>query len=324
MPAVPMPERVAPMRAVTGDLPTDDERYAFEIKWDGMRIVAFVRDGEVRLQSANLKEATVTYPELAGLPGSVTMPAAVLDGEVVAFDDDGRPNFGLLQQRMHVGDPNEARRRAARVPVAYLAFDVIWVDGTDATPLSYVDRRSLLREVLLPGDAWQVPDYHTGDGQALLDASEQQGLEGLVAKRLDSRYEIGRRSPTWRKIKNRRRQEFVIGGWLPGEGGRAGRLGALLIGYYEGDALRFAGRVGTGFSDRELDRLGRLLAERSRETSPFFEPPPRPTARLARFVDPDLVAEVEFGEWTADNILRHPSYLGLRSDKDPRTVVREP
>jgi bifunctional non-homologous end joining protein LigD len=170
-----------------------------------------------------------------------------------------------------------------------------------------------------------VPAHHLGEGDALLNATREQGLEGVIAKRADSRYEIGRRSTSWRKVKNRRRQEVVVGGWLPGAGNREGALGALLIGHYD-DAGRlvYAGRVGTGFSGRELDRLAGLLAPLARPGPPFDTPLPAPVARQGRWVEPRLVAEVEFGEWTGDGVLRHPSYLGLRDDKDPRDVVREP
>jgi bifunctional non-homologous end joining protein LigD len=312
------------MRATSAQLPHDDERWAFEIKWDGMRIVSFVRPGALFLQSANLKDATASYPELAHLGDLVGADQAVLDGEVVAFDEEGRPSFGRLQQRMHVASAAEARRRAASVPAVYHVFDVIHVDGHDATALPYGERRELLAATLTEGPHVVIPGYHVGDGPAMLEASRRQGLEGLLAKRVDSRYEIGRRSQLWRKVKNRYRQELVVGGWLAGEGGRAGFLGALLIGYYEGDELRFAGRVGTGFSFHELERLGALLRELATDECPFTPPPPAATTRLAHFVRPELVAEVEFGEWTSDGVLRHPSYLGLRADKDPRSVVREP
>ncbi|MGH2684536.1 MAG: non-homologous end-joining DNA ligase, partial [Actinomycetota bacterium] len=231
--------------------------------------------------------------------------------------------FGLLQQRMHVGSAVEARRRAATTPAIYMAFDVLHVDGEDTTSLPYLERRARLREVLTDGPFWQIPGHHVGDGQAMLAASKERGLEGLVAKQVDSRYEIGRRSPCWIKVKNKCRQELVVGGWLPGEGGRSGQIGALLVGYYEGDELRFAGRVGTGYTQRELKRLGGLLAELARATSPFTPPPPAPVLRLAHWVEPDLVAEVEFTEWTREGILRHPSYQGLRIDKNAREVVRE-
>ena len=313
------------MRAVSGELPParDDDRWAYEIKWDGMRIIAFVEHGTIRLQSANLRDVTVSFPELAALGRALDGHEVILDGEAAAFDEDGRPSFGLLQQRMHVGSAVEASRRAAQTPALYMAFDVLHVDGEDTTALPYLERRARLTDLLQDGASWRVPGHHVGDGAAMLAASKQRRLEGLIAKKIDSRYEIGRRSPCWVKVKNKARQELVVGGWLPGEGGRSGQLGALLVGYYEGDELRFAGRVGTGYSQRELARLGGLLAERARPDSPFTPLPPAPVPRLARWVTPDLVAEVEFTEWTREGILRHPSYQGLRTDKSPRDVVRE-
>jgi bifunctional non-homologous end joining protein LigD len=321
-------ERIPPMKAIAGDLPVDDANWSYEIKWDGMRAIAFVdasapADG-VRLQSSNLIDITIRFPELAALRGAVGGHEAVFDGEIVAFDDQGRPSFGLLQRRMHVGNAAEAARRAAAQPACYQVFDVLRIDGHGTIGLPYVERRRLLNGLLVDGDNWRVPAHHVGDGPALLDATRQAGLEGLVAKRLESKYEPGRRSPAWRKVKVRNRQEFVVGGWQPGEGGRSGKLGSLLVGYYDDGRLVYAGKVGTGFDERELRRLGELLAERAVEESPFDPPPPRPVARVARWVRPDLVAELEFGEWTADGILRHPSYLGLRDDKAPEEVGRAP
>ena len=247
----------------------------------------------------------------------------LLDGEVVAFDDDGRPSFGRLQQRMHVTGP-EVARRAAETPILYVVFDLLHFDGSDMFSLPYLDRRFLMGEVVEPGDHWQVPGHQIGDGESLLQATKDRGLEGVVAKRVDSVYVPGKRSPAWRKIKARRRQEMVIGGWQPGDGRRDGTIGSLLVGHYVGDRLQFGGKVGTGFSDRELQRLHDLFAPLEVDRSPFDPPPPRPIARTARWLQPSLVAEVEFAEWTSEGSLRHPTYLGLRDDKDPTAVVREP
>ena len=312
-----------PMRAVSGDLPPDGD-WAFEIKWDGVRAIAFVEGGAARLQSSNLIEITTRYPELAGFGPAIGEHTAILDGEIVAFDADGRPSFGLLQHRMHLASPREARQRAEETPVCYLLFDILHLDGEDVTPMPYTDRRRLLEALVPSGGCWQVPAWHQGDGDALLEAARRRGLEGLVAKRLQSRYEPGKRSPNWRKVKIRREQEFVIGGWAPGEGNREGYLGALLLGYYEGTTLRYAGKVGTGFKERDLRFLQRELDVRAADVSPFAPPPPRPVARLARYVRPELVAQIAFGEWTSEGILRHPSYLGLRDDKAAAEVVREP
>jgi bifunctional non-homologous end joining protein LigD len=246
----------------------------------------------------------------------------VLDGEVVAFTPEGRPSFGLLQQRMHLASESEVRRRIATVPIAYLVFDVLWLDGRDLTGEPWTERRAVLESLDLGTDGpWQVPATHRGEGSSLLQATRSTGLEGVVAKKMDAVYEAGRRSRCWLKLKNVRRQEVVVGGWLPGEGTRTNRLGALLIGYYDDGALRFAGKVGTGFTSAELDRLGRRLADLARPTSPFADPVPW---RGANYVDPVLVADVDFSEWTSGGTLRHPSYKGLRDDKEPGEVQREP
>jgi bifunctional non-homologous end joining protein LigD len=301
------------MRAISGELPPDGE-WAFEIKWDGVRAISFIEDRTLRLQSSNEIDITTRYPELSGFGSALGDRTLILDGEIVAFDDAGRPSFGLLQHRMHLASPREARERAAEMPVCYLLFDILHLDGTDVTALPYVERRTVLEDVVETGGCWQVPGWHDGEGAALRTAVEDRGLEGLMAKRKESRYEPGKRSPNWRKIKVRREQEFVIGGWAPGEGNRSGYLGALLLGYYEDGALRYAGKVGTGFKARDLRLLQTLLAERAIDTCPFDPPPPRPFARVAKWVRPDLVAQVAFGEWTSEGILRHPSYLGLRDD----------
>ena len=312
------------MKAVSGDLPHDDAAWAYEIKWDGMRILTFAdEDGSVRLRSSNAKDATERFPELAGLSEAVGGELCVLDGEIVVFDESGRPSFGRLQQRMHLASAAEVARRSVDVPIAYIVFDLLRLDGHDVYPLPYLDRRRLLFDLLPDGGCWQVPKHRVGDGQELLDAVKARGLEGVVAKRLDSPYLPGKRSPLWRKIKARLRQEFVIGGWQPGEGGRAGHLGSLLLGVYDGDHLQYVGKVGTGFTMRELDRLAGLLDPLAIEHSPFAPPPPRLIARVARWVRPELIAEIEFGEWTSDGVLRHPAYLGLRDDKAPTDVVRE-
>jgi bifunctional non-homologous end joining protein LigD len=318
----PMPEHVKPMLARPGSLPRSDRGWTYEIKWDGVRAIAYSTPGELRLESRNLKEITGSYPELARLGRALSSHQAILDGEIVAFDEQGRPSFAALQRRMHVGSGAQAKRLAKAAPVTYMIFDLLWLDGHSLMGLPYEQRRELLDALALSGETWQTPEHLQGRGRDVLKASAEQRLEGIVAKRLDSSYEPGARGSTWLKIKNVGRQELVIGGWLPGEGRRERRIGALLVGVYDpGGELRYAGRVGTGFSDAELDRLGKLLAPLKRQGSPFDagERPPRG----AVFVEPELVAEVEFTEWTSAGILRHPSYKGLREDKDAREVVRE-
>ncbi|HEV3048103.1 MAG TPA: DNA ligase D [Solirubrobacteraceae bacterium] len=316
-----MPEHVVPMLARTGELPREQHGWAYEVKWDGVRAIVYSRPGELRLESRNLNDITASYPELARLNRALSSHGAILDGEIVAFDERGRPSFAALQRRMHVSKAAQARRLAAQAPVTLMLFDLLWLDGHSTMGLTYAQRRELLCAMGLDGERWQTPE-HVADGAALLQASSEQGLEGILAKRLDSTYQPGVRSHAWVKIKTTGRQELVVGGWLPGKGKRAGGVGALLLGVYEPDgALRYVGRVGTGFSERELARLGELLGALRRRSSPFQagERPPRE----AVFCEPRLVAEVEFANWTDGGSLRAPVYLGLREDKDPRAVVRE-
>ncbi len=318
----PMPEHVKPMLARPGSLPRKDDGWTYEIKWDGVRAIAYSTPGELRLESRNLKEITGSYPELARLNRALSSHAAILDGEIVAFDEHRRPSFAALQRRMHVGSPTQAKRLAKDSPVTYMIFDLLWLDGHSLMGLTYEERHELLDTLALSGESWQTPGHLEGRGRDVLKATAEQKLEGIVAKRLDSQYEPGARGSAWIKIKNVGRQELVIGGWLPGEGRRERRIGALLVGVYDPDgAFRYAGRVGTGFNDAELDRLGKLLKPFKCEDSPFTagEHPPRG----AVFVEPKLVAEIEFTEWTSAGVLRHPSYKGLREDKDAHEVVRE-
>jgi bifunctional non-homologous end joining protein LigD len=319
----PIPDKIVPMMAQLGKLPRDDARWAFEIKWDGVRAICQSEPGRMRLHSRNLLDITPRYPELNRLNRALSHHRAVLDGEVVALDAEGRPSFGALQRRMHVTAESTVRRLARETPVTYVMFDLLWLDGHSLMDLPYEERRARLAELDLgDGERWRVPDYVVGRGAQLLAATEQQGLEGVIAKRLDSVYEPGRRSPSWVKVKNLYRQEVVVGGWVPGDGRRRDRIGALLAGVWDNGELRHIGRVGTGFTEKELDRLSKLLAPLAREDSPFAPGGPK-VPRNAVFVEPRFVAEVEFREWTEGGQLRAPSYKGLRDDKDAELVVRE-
>jgi bifunctional non-homologous end joining protein LigD len=322
----PMPERLLPMLAGAGALPRDERRWSFEVKWDGVRAIAYVRPGRLRLESRNLNDITEAYPEVRGILRDLGMREAVLDGEIVAFDEDGRPSFERLQRRMHVTSAGAIRRLAASTPVVYAIFDLLYLDGHTLMALPYAQRRARLEGLGLGGAAWRVPAAHPGRGQGLLSATAAQGLEGIVAKRLDSRYEPGRRTGAWVKIKHTQRQELVICGWLPGEGRRVDRIGALLMGLWtaspqQGGRLRYAGRVGTGFTEGTLTDLAKRLGPLRRDDSPYDEAPKLP--RDAVFVEPELVAEIEFREWTRDGVMRAPSYKGLRDDKQAVQVVRE-
>jgi bifunctional non-homologous end joining protein LigD len=317
----PFPKRLEPMKATLAKgLPDNDAAYAYEFKWDGVRALVYVNGDETCIQSRNLLDVTAQYPEVATVGQKLDGRTAVVDGEIVALDAKGRPSFQRLQSRMHVSSSTEVRRRMAEVPVAYLVFDVLYLDGRARMGLPYTERRAVLEELPIAGPSCQIPPSTAGNGAAVLEASKRQGLEGVMAKRLDSTYEPGRRSRAWLKVKHHRRQEFVIGGWTWGEGRREGHLGALLLGHYDGGELRYAGNVGTGFTDRMLRELEDLLRPLQRDSSPFAD---LPRLKNTNFVEPRLVGEVEFNEWTRDGTLRHPSFKGLREDKDPRQVVRE-
>ena len=314
-----------PMRAASGQLPPEDGRWAYEIKWDGMRVLAFVHaSGRVVLQSSNGNDVTTSFPELAGLATATAGRPAVLDGEVVALDDAGRPSFAQLQRRIHLTNERDVATRASEVAVVFQIFDLLAFDGLDATGLAYADRRRLLEQVVDGGPAWTVPANYPSGGADLLAGVSSLGLEGIMAKRLDSTYSTGRRSPAWIKVKIRYRQEFVVGGWAAGDGGRKDRIGSLLVGYRSGDGWRYAGRVGSGLSDADLVRLRQQLADLARPTSPFTPAPPAAHRRGASWVEPALVIEVAFANWTPDGMLRHPSYQGQRLDRDPATVTAQP
>jgi bifunctional non-homologous end joining protein LigD len=300
-------------------MPVNEDDWGFEVKWDGIRAVLYSgkRAGDVTLENRNLRDITFKYPELHRLGGL----NAVVDGEIVALDDSGRPSFEMLQGRMHLSTEPAVRARMNELPVRFMAFDLIWHDGRDLTELAYTERRAALEALDLNGDCWQTPAWRRGEGSALLDAARAQALEGVMAKRLESPYCPGKRTQHWLKIKVKMNQELVIGGWQPGEGRRLNTLGSLLVGYFEDGVFRYAGKVGTGFKEKDLQLLVKELKARERDTSPFTLPPAPP--RNVVFVEPELVAEIEFTEWTKERILRHPAYKGLRDDKPAEAVVRE-
>ena len=325
--AVGVPEDLPPMLAAIGELPAaDDLRWGYEFKWDGVRALAHVRGGRLRLRARSGNDVTATYPELGRLPDVLAGHDAVLDGEVVALDARGRPDFGLLQGRMHRSGP-EVARMAAAAPVSYLVFDLLAWDGESLLSLPYTARRERLDALGLAGDRWTVTPWFRGDvpgmGIDVRAASLDNGLEGVLAKRLDSPYRPGGRGPDWRKVKNIRSQAVVVGGWRPGAGRRAGGIGSLLLGVHDdAGAFVFAGHVGTGFTAAALADLGALVTART--TSPFAGTLPREVTRDAHWVEPELVGEVAYTEWTREGRLRHPSWRGLREDVRPADVVVEP
>ena len=320
----PLPQLVRPMLCRIGDLPAEDDGWAYEFKWDGVRAVAYVDGGRVRLVSRNDRDVTVSYPEIRGLGEALGSRPAVLDGELVALDERGRPSFGQLQTRMHVADAARARRLVDTVPVTYLLFDVMHLDGHPTVDLPYDERRRLLESLALAGDHWATPPaFVDTPGSAVLDAARDQGLEGVVAKRRDGTYQPGRRSAQWLKVKVVATQEVVIGGTSPGRGRRSGAIGALLLGLPGPDGLAYVGKVGTGFTDAALEDLGRRLDPLRSATSPFTGRLPAAQVAGASWVRPELVGEVSFGEWTREGRLRHPVWRGLRPDKSPSEVLPE-
>ena len=329
--AEPMPAHVSPMLAVLAGLPADQSRYGFEYKWDGVRALVFVDGSEARVETRNLLDVTGSYPELTGLAGVLGGRSAILDGEVVALDERGRPNFNELQHRIGLTRPGPLAHRLRVTPVTYMIFDLLYLDGRTVMHEPYTERRRRLEALELAGPNWKTPPFHAGEGAAMLQAAREQRLEGVMAKHLDSTYTPGLRSRDWRKVKIVRRQEFVVGGWVPLLRQPEGPLGALLTGYHDvlpEDADRrgapqrlvYAGKVGTGFTEKERVRLSAILGKRPMGDSPFAGPV---NDRGVTFVEPDLVAEIEFRGWTGEHHLRQPSYKGLRVDKPAREVVLE-
>ena len=314
-----MPRLVKPMLAsLRHEFPADEEDYGWELKWDGLRAVAYVSGGTVRLVSRNEKEMASSYPELAVLAQRAGAPV-ILDGEIVALHDE-RPDFGLLQSRMHVLRPDDTL--VADVPVHYYVFDVLYQGQDVLTGRPYTERRARLEDLGLDSGPFRTPPWHRGGGDKVLAESVAKGLEGVVGKPLGSAYHPGQRRD-WIKIKNVKQQEVIICGWAPGEGRRADLIGSLLLGVYDGDRLRYVGHVGTGFTDAMLADLAEQLRPLGRESSPFGTKIPSQAARGAHWTEPSLVGEVSFAEWTSDGILRQPSWRGLRIDKEPADVHRE-
>lgn len=317
-------KRFAPMLATNGtsgaarDLARRAGREWAEFKWDGVRAIAHWHDGVLHLRARSGTDITQRYPELTN-PGAATIDAdeAVLDGEVVALDASGRPSFSRLQERMHLTRALDIQRAVPRTPVRLYLFDVLEADGRDLADRPLAERREVLERIAADaGPSVDVPPV-ADDIAAALETAQALGLEGLVVKDPRSRYRRGVRSEEWLKLKLTRTQSVVIGGINPGQGNREGTIGSLLLGIPDGDGLRYVGKVGTGFGDRELRRLRELL--RPADESPFAEVP-APQRRVARWVVPEHVAEVEFAEWTPGGSMRHPRWRGLRPDLSPADV----
>ena len=317
-----LPTQLSPMLASSRALPSETDGWAFEPKWDGLRALCFVEGGRIRLMSRNDRDLTANYPELRPFGPTFGSTQALVDGEIIAFDTQGQPDFGMLQTRMHVANAAHARRLAAAHPVTFVVFDLLQFDGHVVRGLSYDRRRELLVGLDLQGPHWSTsPAWTDIDVEAVLDATRDLGLEGIVAKERSSRYEPGVRSASWRKIKHHLGQEVVVGGWTVGSGDRSGELGALLVGVYDAEDLMYAGRVGTGFERSERRHLLDVLESLEQATSAFVTPVRNDGA--VHWASPELVVEVEFAEWTAAGHLRHATYRGIRIDKAADEVTRE-
>ena len=301
-------------------LPVDDCSWAYELKWDFERSLVGIDGDDVWLTSRAGNDATGRFPEIAPIADALGSVDALLDGELVALDDHGVPSFERLQPRMQAHGRTAVEKGMATQPVVLMVFDVLWLAGHSTCELPYTERRTLLERLELAGPSWQTPPTTFGGGDDVLETSRALGLEGVVAKRVDSVYRPGRRSDAWRKVKTTLGQELVVGGWLPGAGRLEGQLGSLLVGHYDHEGLQFAGRVGSGIDATARERLTRALAPIRRDTSPFVTTPKLPSPQ---WVEPELVVEVAFHEWTSQGVLRAPRYKGLRDDKPAADVVRE-
>lgn len=310
------PGWMAPMLATLTAEPFSDPDWLYEPKLDGVRLVAYRRGDEMRLMSRNKKERSAAYPEIAEAIEQLVADDVVVDGEVVAFEGNVT-SFSRLQERMGLQSPEKAR--ATGIDVYYYVFDLLYLDGWDTTRLPLRRRKTLLRRALDFEDPIRFMRHRNEEGQKYLEEACRKGWEGLIAKRSSSAYEH-RRSRDWLKLKCSHEQEFVIGGFTDPQQSRKG-FGALMVGYYEEGELRYAGKVGTGYTDQTLEDLRSRLDSIERKTSPFGAD--RLPTKGVHWVTPKLVCEVAFTEWTGDGKLRHSRYKGLRDDKKPKDVVRE-
>lgn len=319
--AEPMPDFIEPMRATLADRPFSDPDWLFEVKWDGYRVEAVVAAGHVRLWTRNRQDAATYFPDLAAATGWIDAREAIVDGEVVALDPEGRPRFSLLQDRtgIRTGRRSGSGRATEPAPVVYQAFDLLYLDGRSLLAVPLEERKRLLRGRLRPHPLVRYAGHVVADGEAFQEAARQQELEGVVAKLRRSTYEPGRRSRSWLKLKLRGEQEAVVVGWLPGQGSHRD-LGSLVLAVRSGDRWVHAGQVGSGIDARMRRELRARLDELAREESPLD---PMPKLKGARWVEPRLVVRVEFAEWTADDLLRQASFKGMEIGRDPRTVRRE-
>lgn len=303
-----MPARLEPMLASLGERPFSDPNWLFEIKWDGVRALAWIEDGAATLRSRNAVDITRRYPELARLPQALAARQAILDGEVVALDARGHSDFGRLQERMHVRAPSE--QLVKQVPAVYFVFDLLYCDGYDLREAPLVERKQLLRKLLWPTGGIRYSDHQIEHGKELYKLAEENGLEGILAKRIDSRY-VSDRSNNWLKLKITKTVDAVVGGWTAART-PAIPFGSLLLGLYEGKKLRFIGHVGSGFDEKKFGELSKRLKGLATPACPFEKAPE--TNEKASWVTPELVARVKFSGWTQEHALRHPVFVAIRED----------
>ena len=312
-----MPDFVPPMLATLVAAPFDDPDWSFEIKWDGFRVEAVVDRGRVRIWSRGQQDAAGYFGTFLEPADWISAEQAILDGEVIALDDRGEPDFALLQARI-----KGKGRGGETTPFVYEAFDLLWLDGRSLLGEPLEVRRRLLKDVLRADPRVRLSEDITENGVAFFEAAKQRGLEGIMAKDRRSLYQPGKRSMAWQKVKIRPEQELVVGGWAKGTG-KAIDLGALLVGVYEEGRLRYAGKVGAGFNDAIRAELLAALVPLASDEQPFAAPPPRGVAKNALWLRPELVIRAEFAGWTGDGLVRQAAYKGLDLGKDPRKVRRE-
>jgi bifunctional non-homologous end joining protein LigD len=309
---------VRPMLASKGTYVPPGEDWVHEVKWDGVRALTDVRDGKLRMYSRNGNDITIAWPELSTSPlGDRDL---LVDGEIIALNEHGLPDFRMLQDRMHLRNAQTARRLSASNPATYMVFDLLRLDGEDLTGLTWEERRARLEGLGLDS-SWQVPAVYD-DGQMLHDATLAQGLEGVVSKRRSSKYFPDRRTDSWLKLAHRLSASYVVGGWRPQEGSRAGNLAAVLVGEMTPDGLLYRGRVGSGIGPKAGSQLAKLLAGRDRDDSPFDDEVPKVDALGTHWVEPFLVVEVDSHATAKNQRLRQPSYRGVRADLSPEDLLR--
>lgn len=307
-----MPAIIKPMLATLVDDPFSDPEWIFETKWDGFRSVCFIKNGKARFVSRNQIEMTPQYPELADVPDQIDANEAILDGEIVALDKDGMPRFQLLQNKLRIRSGSYAH--ASKAQLVYFVFDLLYADGFDLMNCSVVERKAKLAEILRPSNFIKLSDHIAGDGEEFFKHIEKFHLEGMIAKRAASKY-VQKRTADWLKVKTIMRSEVVIGGYTRPRGTRS-HFGSVVCGLYRGDKLHYVAHVGGGFNERTLAAIYKLMQPLKSERSPFVDAPK--TNEPVQWLKPKLVAEVKFSEWTADNRLRHPVFIGLREDKKPK------